>query len=103
MLSYDPKQRIKPTDALQHSFFKRPNDGDTNSDGNYTQAIKNSTILPQLINTIQDDSIVKPSVNITGSSIQNSIITNNSLTNPKGYSEKYGESLPVNNSKFQEL
>jgi serine/threonine protein kinase len=26
MLTYDPKTRMKPNEALQHAFFKRPND-----------------------------------------------------------------------------
>jgi hypothetical protein len=32
MLEFDPKQRIKPIDALQHSFFKRPNENETSTD-----------------------------------------------------------------------
>lgn len=31
MLDYDPKTRITPYHALQHSFFKRTSDGSTNT------------------------------------------------------------------------
>lgn len=33
MLDYDPKTRIAPYYALQHSFFKRTSDGSTNTGG----------------------------------------------------------------------
>ncbi len=40
MLEYDPKQRIKPLDALGHKFFKKMNDESTN------------TAVPQTVATV---------------------------------------------------
>jgi hypothetical protein len=86
MMAYDPKLRMKPIDALQHSFFKRPNELESNTDSVITSTL------------IQPDAIANSSIPI-------SLLMNNNnniipVVNAKIHSDNYClESLPNNTSK----
>lgn len=43
MLTYDPKERVTPFYALQHSFFKKTQDGSTNTSSSLEQDLSSSS------------------------------------------------------------
>ncbi len=43
MLTYDPKERLTPFYALQHSFFKKTQDGSTNTSSSPAQDLSSSS------------------------------------------------------------
>lgn len=53
MLTYDPKLRLTPTEALQHSFFKRPNELTSNDVQTHADASTPASVLQQTTHNVQ--------------------------------------------------
>ena len=48
MLEFDPKQRLKPLDALSHKFFKKMSDESTNTAAGVSSSAVAGSVIPNV-------------------------------------------------------
>jgi dual specificity tyrosine-phosphorylation-regulated kinase 1 len=108
MLNYDPKQRITPFEALQHPFFKRPNESGVNdqSDSHQTasNALTSTSYLPT--NNLMNNANQLPSFAANSAYVTaNNNILNNGTTNisSNNYTSNYTDPYYTSTNQLDNL